>query len=86
MKKLTFTAIRKGFLAATFIFLSASTALAVPAKRISRTLTQPDGTTVTVTLTGDERFHSYITSDGLMVAITPEGHAIYPGTAEAQPV
>lgn len=57
--------------------LATGTLLAVPAKRISRTITQPDGSTVTVTLTGDEWFHSYVTSDGLAVVITPEDHAVY---------
>lgn len=54
--------------------LSAS---AIPAKRIVKTVQQPDGTTVTLTLTGDERYHSYVTSDGLAVDINPQGYAVY---------
>lgn len=44
------------------------TAAAVPAKRVSITVTQPDGTTVTLTRAGDESFHTYLTADGLTVA------------------
>lgn len=57
--------------------LTVASAYAVPAKRLTRTVTQPDGSTVTVTLTGDEWFHSYVTSDGLTVDFTPEGYAVY---------
>lgn len=57
--------------------LTVASANAIPAKRITRTVAQPDGTTVTVTLTGDEWFHSFVTSDGLTVDFTPEGHAVY---------
>lgn len=57
--------------------LTVVSASAIPAKRITRTVVQPDGSTVTVTLTGDEWFHSFVTSDGLTVALTPEGHAVY---------
>ncbi len=57
--------------------LTIATASAVPARRIVKTVTQPDGSTITVTLTGDEWFHSYVTADDLTVALTPEGHAVY---------
>jgi len=57
--------------------LTVGSAMAVPARRIARMVTQPDGSTVTVTLTGDEWFHSYVTSDGLAVVLTPEGYAVY---------
>ena len=60
--------------------LTVASASAIPAKRITRTVTQPDGTTVTVTLTGDEWFHSFVTSDGLTVGFTPEGHVVYANT------
>lgn len=58
MKKLFTTALG---LAATLA------ALAIPAKPGLRTITQPDGTTVTVRLMGDERFHTLVTTDGLAV-------------------
>lgn len=57
--------------------LAVASAYAVPAKRLTKTVSQPDGKTVTVTLTGDEWFHSYVTSDGLVVDFTPEGYAVY---------
>lgn len=57
--------------------LTVASAYAVPARRLTRTVTQPDGSTVTVTLTGDEWFHSFVTSDGLAVDFTPEGYAVY---------
>lgn len=52
-------------------------ASAVPAMRQTRTVTQPDGTTLTLSIQGDEWFHSYVTSDGLSVAFNPEGAAVY---------
>ena len=42
-------------------------AVAIPAKRVTRTVQQPDGTTLEVTLRGDETFHFYTTSDGTPV-------------------
>ncbi len=57
--------------------LAVASAYAVPARRLTRTVTQPDGSVVTVTLTGDEWFHTYVTSDGLAVDFTPEGHVVY---------
>ncbi len=57
--------------------LTAASAYAVPARHLTKTVSQPDGSTVTVTLVGDEWFHSYITSDGLVVDFTPEGYAVY---------
>ena len=46
---------------------------AIPAMRITKTVTQPDGTSLEVTLTGDERLHYHITSDGLPVELTESG-------------
>lgn len=69
------------YLAAALLALGL-TASAVPAKRIAITVSQPDGTTLTLTRAGDESFHTYLTADGLTVAgnerdgfryITPEG-------------
>ncbi len=61
---------------ATVVMIGA-TASAVPAKRLVKTVTQPDGTTVTVTQMGDERYHAYVTSDGLAVNFTDKGYAVY---------
>lgn len=40
---------------------------AVPARRDVRTVTQPDGTTLRVRLTGDERRHFLLTEDGCLI-------------------
>lgn len=49
---------------ATLLAVLSMAALAVPAKRVQRTLSLPDGTQVLATLTGDETFHYWLTSDG----------------------
>ncbi len=65
--------------------LAVASAYAVPARRLTRTITQPDGSVVTVTLTGDEWFHTYVTSDGLAVDFTPRAMwSTVPQTASAQ--
>lgn len=54
----------------TLLLLSVAgilTSVAVPAKRVTRTVTQPDGSQVTVTLRGDEFFHYYTLPDGTPV-------------------
>lgn len=43
---------------------TALTAYSVPAKRVLRTFTQPDGTKIEATLMGDERAHYLVTPDG----------------------
>lgn len=60
--------------AATLCFMQAA---AVPAKRVARTYTQTDGTTITVTLMGDENNHSYVTDDGLTVVRMDNGDFHY---------
>lgn len=50
---------------------------AVTARRQTRVVAQPDGTVVTLTVVGDEWFHGYVTSDGLIADITPDGRAVY---------
>lgn len=67
---------RKQFVAA-LLAMTVLAASAVPAKRQTRVVTQPDGTTVTLTIQGDEWFHSYVTSDGLAVGVTSDGRAVY---------
>lgn len=53
-------------------------AAAVPAKKgIVRTVTQADGTKITLTLVGDERHHSYVTTDGLTVSKLSDGNYYY---------
>ena len=46
-----------------FIMVSVA-AIAKPALRTLRSVTQSDGTTLTIYLTGDELFHYYCTADG----------------------
>ena len=43
---------------------AAATASAKPAVRTSEKVTQPDGTTLTIRLVGDEHAHLYLTEDG----------------------
>ena len=40
---------------------------AVPARRVSITVEQPDGTQLVLTMRGDEHFHCLMTSDGVPV-------------------
>lgn len=47
--------------------LGAGQLLAVPAKPGPRSVTQPDGTVLTITVTGDERSHRVMTTDGLLL-------------------
>ena len=66
------------------IILSVATALglslamtAVPAKQGIRTFTQSDGTTISLALIGDERFHTFVTTDGLPVERMDNGDFQY---------
>lgn len=51
--------------------------MAVPAKQGTRTFVQPDGTTISLALIGDERFHTFVTTDGLPVERTADGDFRY---------
>ncbi|MBQ0023267.1 MAG: M6 family metalloprotease domain-containing protein [Prevotellaceae bacterium] len=55
------------FCLAFFLFLINLAATAVPAKRVAVQLPQPDGTTITAFLCGDENCHFYITEEGDML-------------------
>lgn len=48
-------------------FMSITAAMAVPAKPMWRTVTQPDGTTLKVMLVGDERLNYFVTTDNVPV-------------------
>lgn len=63
--KFTFTSILM-----TFCFLAAS---AIPAKQGSRTITQPDGSTLIINTIGDEFFHLSTTEDGYLLATDKDG-------------
>lgn len=55
----------KRFFAFLAVAVAATTmALAVPAKRVVKTVTQPDGTTLDIVLSGDEFASFYTTTDG----------------------
>ena len=51
--------------------------LAVPAMRKAVKVTQPDGTTVTIMLHGDEWLNYNTTSDGYSVVKNPQGFYVY---------
>jgi len=61
-------------LLAALLFLTGISAYAVPARRVARTYTQPDGTTVTLTAVGDEFSHYYLTEDGQVVVGAENGY------------
>lgn len=68
---------RLNIFAVLFLLLGASTAFAIPAKRTAQTITQPDGTTVKVKLTGDEFAHYYIGEDGTPMDFDSNGTLRY---------
>ena len=57
----------KKILFLSLLLLCAASLWAVPAKRSTRTVEQPDGTQFTITMRGDEHFHYLVTSDGIPV-------------------
>lgn len=67
----------------TLIVALAATSMiahAVPAKRGYRTYTQPDGSTVSLQLSGDEFSHYYLTTDGVPVLQDADGQFCYATT------
>ena len=58
-------------------FLGVSSLFAVPARSIPVTVTQPDGSEVTVKLVGDEFGHHRVTSDGIPVVRCADGFYRY---------
>ena len=57
-------------------------AIAVPAKRITFTATQPDGTQLTLTRAGDE-FHKYFLTDDGQIVVGDETKGYYFAEADA---
>lgn len=53
------------------------TAMAIPAKPVRKTITQPDGTQLTIVLQGDEHFSYYATTDLVMLAKDKDGYMRY---------
>ena len=60
-----------------FFVLLEGTIQAIPAKRTPQTITQPDGTTLTTLLQGDENFHYLTTTDGIMLQEAADGFMKY---------
>lgn len=60
-----------------FFILTAEMLQAVPAKRIVQTISQPDGTTLSIMLQGDESFHYVTTTDGIMLKEASDGSMKY---------
>lgn len=61
----------------TALLLAAASALAIPAKRGSVKVQQPDGTYITIELHGDEWHHFTTTADGYTVQQDARGYYVY---------
>ena len=59
---------------AMLLCMGVLTMWAVPAKRITMKVQQPDGTMLTLTQRGDEFFHYLMTEDGVMVRQNGQGY------------
>ena len=55
----------KKFFTSTVLLLCTTIAFAIPAKRNWKVITQSDGTSIKVCMTGDERLHYYVTEDNV---------------------
>ncbi|MBR7134108.1 MAG: M6 family metalloprotease domain-containing protein [Bacteroidaceae bacterium] len=61
-----------------FVLLFVSLGMfAIPAKRVSKTVKQSDGSELVIYLTGDESFHYYSTADGVPVKLATNGDYHY---------
>ena len=70
MKKLLLTSLLT-------LFISTSSLMAIPAHKGSVTLQQPDGTTITIRLHGDEYLNFTTTDDGYSIVKNSEGYYVY---------
>ena len=68
----------------TLLLAVAMTAGAVPALRVWRTITQPDGTQMKVMLVGDEHFHYYIDEDKNAYTLDSAGYLRTMTTAQIE--
>ena len=68
----------------TLLLAVAMTAGAVPALRVWRTITQPDGTQMKVMLVGDEHFHYYIDEDKNAYTLDSAGYLRNMTTAQIE--
>ena len=61
------------YILAVCLLLVSATAMAVPAKRVKKTITLTDGTQKEVVLVGDENLHYYLDDDNIAYTCTSEG-------------
>lgn len=61
------------FTAVMLMLLATTTAFAIPARQVFRTITLPDGSTVNVMPAGDEFCHYFITEDGTAIDFDASG-------------
>lgn len=73
----------KKLILAALLATSTLSLMAVRAKRTPFTVVQPDGTTIELRITGDERAHTTVTADGLPVVEDARGYMCY-ATVDAQ--
>lgn len=66
------------------VALLATSAYAVPARPLTTKVSQSDGTTLSITVRGDERFHYCLTTDGLPVLRAADGNFYYAQTTDGQ--
>ena len=59
-------------------------ALAVPARKGTAKMLQPDGTTVTISLHGDEYLHFYTTADGYSIVKDANNRYVYAELRDGQ--
>ena len=69
--------LRRIFVLAISALIVSAAALASPAKRTYARKCQPDGTTLTITVRGDENLHFACTTDGLPLALRADGAYCY---------
>jgi M6 family metalloprotease-like protein len=68
---------KRSVTAATLAALLSTPVWAVPAKRITKSVTQSDGSVIQVTLVGDEFCHYYVTEDNIPVREGDDGFYYY---------
>ncbi len=65
------------FSALCMVLLCSTLVFAIPAKRTVFLVEQPDGTTLSVSLKGDETYHYFTTTDGIPLVQKPDGSYYY---------
>lgn len=67
----------KRLLSLSMVFALTMGMSAIPARRTHKTITQPDGTQLTITLQGDEHLHYFATTDGYPIVRANDGSFRY---------